>query len=157
MKDRVERVHDELKELLNNKPPKTQCPLFNSMALTINSQVHKNALMHLCTTHPVLICPIALIVLENFKRQHVSVTMGKELKYKEASENDIKWETTILTEIKQMDLTVAPDYVVGQSIHDMLCSQVHIDAMFQVCRRFRAARSYVRMQLNTYKQSFTIA
>lgn len=157
MKDRVERVHAELKELLKQKPPDTQCPLFNSMALTINSKVHKNALMHLCTLHPLLICPIALIVLENFKRQHVSVTMGKELKYKEASENDIKWETTILTEIKQMDLTVAPDYVVGQSIHDMLCSQVHIDAMFQVCRRFRAARSYVRMQLNTYKQSFTIA
>ena len=83
--------------------------------------------------------------------------MGKELKYTEASENDTKWETEILSEIKQMDLTVAPDYVVGRSIHDMLCSQVHIDAMFQVCRRFRVARSYVRMQLNAYKKSFTIA
>ena len=131
MKARVERVHDELKELLRNKPPQTQCPLFNSMTLTINSEVHKDALMHLCTSHPLLICPIALIVLENFKRQYTSVMMGNELKYKSPSDNDMRWEAEVLNEIKDMDLTVTPDYAVGKSIHDMLCSQVHIDAMFQ--------------------------
>lgn len=151
MLSNVERLHTELRnELSCITIPDTKCPLFNSMRLTICNDVHRNALLHLCNESPLFVCPVAIIVLRRFKKQLQMLNNGDTLRAATPTKSDLQWESNMRKRIATINLSNTHENVVLKSIHDMLQNEVHICAMFEVCRRFCIARPFVDQKLTEY-------
>lgn len=156
MLSNVSELHSELREAISlNGIPTTDCPLFNSMGLTICSDVHRDALVHLCRTNTLIVCPVAVIVLRRFKKQMTILLQGGTLPKATPSRSDLVWEQKTRRRIASMDLSHVPNDIVLMSIHDMLQSDVHTCAMFEVCRRFRIVRPFVEQRLSEYANHST--
>jgi hypothetical protein len=151
----VHEMHATLRSEMH-APPQTQCSLFNSMAHTIGSDIHRNALFQICEEH-MFVRPIAYAVLLRFRAQHQRVLKGERITDVEGTVSDEKWENNIRSLIKTFDIESvrnqldngknSVDNCVDLSICDMLASSLHVDAMFQMCRRYRLARKLVECRL----------
>ena len=150
--DKVMLAHDALRQKVCEDVV-TGSTLFNSMAVTIHSDVHRGALMDLCSQHPLLVAPIALFVMQRFDRQFQDVTTGRTLSDRPASVSDTKWELEIETKIEGIDLTARPKGSVDMCVWEMLHDDLHIKAMYQVCRQYKVARPFVEQRLSAFGSS----
>lgn len=150
--EKVMHVHDTLRKKVSEGVV-TGSALFNSMAVTIHSDVHRNALMELCSQHSLLVAPIALFVMQRFERQFQDVMAGKTLADRPASESDAKWELMIADVIEGIDLTTRPQGNVDMCVWEMLHDDLHIRAMYQVCRQYKMARPFVQQRLSAFGSS----
>jgi hypothetical protein len=152
--ERIRQKHAKVRMLVDQVHldcvSKKAKPCFLSMCLSIKSDMYRDALFHICEKHN-FIRPVAIEILDEYENDLMnwrSVSVAAD------TEPHSSWN--INTREKMRLLAGMPydgDNLVMMCVADMIRTPIHIEAMFEICKKYGPpARTLVSFVLQFYSK-----
>ena len=155
----LKQLHEELRNMVvQDEVLSMNCfsSQFLSMCVTINQDLHRDALFTMVEKFPG-VGLIAKFVLLKFKKDYVRGLKGATIERIRSTEDN--WKKDCLSKIDNLKMigfgyNLRDEDLILRSVHDMIQHRLHIDAMFETCDKYGfAARKLVDYVLQKCEDS----